>query len=147
MSDRREMTVREFVNVARDGRYPVLRLDADQWGEHGFFYDPLDRDFGVYDIDRKEQTHAVVKVDTPNELFPACADHHQPRLRGWLASFRVGTRVSADETLIWYPASQQLARYPLDPPPLLSDGTDAALAALDNPYAREWLQEQIRQPS
>jgi hypothetical protein len=79
---RRALTEQEFVNLR--AAYPTLTLDADQWGEHGFFYDPVERRFAVYAIDRKEQSDEVETFATPEDLLARCAEHHRPALEAWL---------------------------------------------------------------
>jgi hypothetical protein len=83
---KRALSEREFVNLG--SVYPTLTLDADQWGEHGFFYDPLDRHFAVYSIDRKDQSDEVETFDAPEDLFTHCAAEHRPALQGWLDRLR-----------------------------------------------------------
>lgn len=83
---KRELSEREFTNL--HGAYPTLTFDADQWGEHGFFYDPVDHQFGVYAIDRKEQTDEVETVGTAAELFARCSGDHRAELQTWLDSFQ-----------------------------------------------------------
>jgi hypothetical protein len=79
---KRELTEREFANLR--SVFPTLVLDADQWAEHGFFYDPVDRRFGVYAIDRKEQVDEVETFDAAEDLFVRCAAEHQAALKAWL---------------------------------------------------------------
>jgi hypothetical protein len=90
----RGLTEREFTSL--HGAYPTRALHADQWGERGFFYDPSDRRFGIYAIDRKEQTDEVETVDAAESLFERCSPEHHPELRSWLDSLR--PQRSADET-------------------------------------------------
>jgi hypothetical protein len=136
---KRGLTARELVNLR--GAYPTLVFDADQWGEHGFFYDPVDRQFASYAIDRKDQTDEVDKIDTADPLFERCASERRPELQAWLDSFRIGT--SGDETFLWYPATKQLARFRLVVPPEIAIGEQAALAAMPEDYSRAWLKQQL----
>ena len=141
---KRSLSVQEFVNVA-SGAYPTLRFDADQWGERGYFYDPCNRQFGSYSIDRKEQCDEVETVSGPDELLANhCSAERRTDVQAWLRSFRIGA--FANETLIWYPAYQQLARFPLVVSPLVVDGALPAVEALTDGYARQWLREQIDRP-
>ena len=138
---KRALTVHEFVNVLR-GAYPTLKFDVDQWGEYGYFYDPSNRQFGSYSIDRKNQCDDVETVATAEELLAQhCGAERRPAVQAWLDSFRIG--LFDHQTLIWYPERRQLACFPLVVSPLVVTGEQEALAALDDKYTRQWLDEQI----
>jgi hypothetical protein len=138
---KRALTVHEFFNIL-GGAYPTLKFDADQWGEYGYFYDPLDRQFGSYSIDRKNQCDDVDTVATAEELLAQhCSAERRPAVQAWLDSFRIG--LFADQTLIWYPERRQLASFLLVVSPLVVTGEQEALAALKDKYAIKWLDEQI----
>lgn len=135
----RELTAREFGNLG--SAYPTIRFDADQWGEHGFFYDPVDRQFGMYSIDRKNQIDDVAIVDGAEAVLACCSEARRADVQAWLDSFRI--RVSGDETLLWYPAREQLVRFRSVGDEVVVTGKRAALEALQDETARRWLKEQL----
>ena len=142
---RRPLTISEYFNVVNSS-YPTLKCDADQWGEYGYFYDPANRQFGFYSIDRKEQTDEGETVATAEELLQRfCSDDGRPAVQAWLDSFRIG--LFHDRTLIWYPARKQLASYPLIVSPNIAIGEQESLAMLNDSHAERWLKAQIGQPS
>jgi hypothetical protein len=135
------MTISEYFNVANSS-YPTLKYNCDQWGECGYFYDPSNRQFGYYAIDRKEQTDEVDPVATAEELLQQhCDSDGRAAVQAWLDSFRIGLFVN--ETLIWYPERKQLARFPLVVSPIVVTGDQEALAALDDIHSVKWLKKQI----
>ena len=74
-----------------NGSYPTLKYGADQWGESGYFYDPSNRQYGFYAIDRKEQCDEVETVATAEELLQRhCSEERRPALQAWLDSLRSG---------------------------------------------------------
>jgi hypothetical protein len=74
------LTNREFLGI-RDKTFPVLTLHADQWGEHGYFFDPVTRQYGFYEIDRKEQTDRVVRYPSADTMIAVSS--HPERITQW----------------------------------------------------------------
>jgi hypothetical protein len=138
---KRPLTLHEFFNLL-NGSYPTLKFDADQWGESGYFYDPANRQFGFYAMDRKEQYDEVETVATAEELLQQhCGAERRPAVQAWLDSFRIGR--FERQTLIWYPERKQLLCFPLVVSPIVVNGEQESLAALNDNYAVKWLKEQL----
>lgn len=79
------LSTEQFLAI-QDGRYPTLRLHADQWGEHGYFHDPIAERFFAYAIDRKEQTDdGTALADVAAVRAHAPADRRAD-VEAWLAT-------------------------------------------------------------
>ncbi len=78
-----ELSEREFCGI-RDNTFRVLRLAADQWGEHGYFFDPVAQRYGFYEIDRKDQCDRVVRYSSADALRAALPVAHRASVEAWL---------------------------------------------------------------
>jgi hypothetical protein len=85
MSESRALTELEFTKV-QGGQFPSLQLAADQWGERGYFYDPIRRHFAWYEIDRKDQVDAMAVIGGAAELLRSCFGEALARVTAWLAA-------------------------------------------------------------
>ncbi len=83
----RPLTPHEFTSIV-DNTFAVIRFDADQWGEVGFFYDAGNRQFGRYEMDRKEQSDLVYPLATTEEVLGWTTDAQRPAVEAWLASLK-----------------------------------------------------------
>lgn len=83
MAEARPLTEAEFLRV-QGGQYPALRLAADQWGEHGYFYDPVRRCFAWYEIDRKDQVDSTTAIGSAAELLRSCDGERLAAVTAWL---------------------------------------------------------------
>jgi hypothetical protein len=129
------LSVREFVAVTSQA-YPVLTIEADQWHEYGYFYDPIENVYAAYSIDRKDQVDDVERFATAAELLAARGGDE--RLASWLGSFQVWAPL--DERVIYFPESRTVRRIPVAAATTMT--VDQALERLDG-YALAWLREHL----
>src|SRR5262245_31727816 len=103
-----QLSVREFVAVALKA-YPCLTLDADQWHEAGYFFDPIENVYAYYSIDRKDQQDSVERFAGADAFL--AAHGADERVASWAASFRL--HVEFGERLVYYPESRTVLRFPV----------------------------------
>lgn len=83
MPEPRTLTAREYTQL-QSGLIPALRFSCDQWGEYGYFYDPIAGQFASYDIDRKCQTDGVWAVGDAAQLLATCEVARRDEVQAWL---------------------------------------------------------------
>jgi hypothetical protein len=130
-----QLSAREFVAVVSKA-YPLLTIEADQWHEFGYFFDPIENVYAYYSIDRKDQVDEVERFTSAEELLAARGADE--RISSWTDSFRFYPEFG--ERLVYYPASRQLRRFPVADSTTLT--AEEALARLDG-YSLAWLREQL----
>jgi hypothetical protein len=89
MSESRPLTEVEFTKL-QGRQFPSLQLAADQWGEHGYFYDPVRRHFAWYEIDRKDQVDATRVIGSAPELLRSCSGERLVHVTAWLDAMPTG---------------------------------------------------------
>ncbi|CAO5244329.1 hypothetical protein [Frankia sp. AgKG'84/4] len=134
MSDA-QLSVREFV-AATANVYPFLTVEADQWHEVGYFFDPVENVYAYYSIDRKDPREYVERFATAEELLAARGADEA--VASWVDSFELC--VEFDERYVYYPATRALHRFPV-----AARTTMTAEEALANLEGRPltWLREQL----
>ena len=99
-----------FCNLAR---YPVHRFRANQWGEAGWVYDPRDRLYYRYEIDRKDQHDRVDEIRTREQFEAIVMPRTSDAVRAWFRGFEC-LRADNAEYVFWR-ESGALKRYALGP--------------------------------
>ncbi|ONH30550.1 hypothetical protein [Pseudofrankia asymbiotica] len=130
-----QLSVREFVAVTSKA-YPLLTLEADQWHEFGYFFDPIENIYAYYSIDRKDQQDLVERFSSAEALLAARGTDE--RVASWVGSFRLWSEFG--ERIVYYPASRLLRRFPVVASTALT--AEEGLASLEG-HALSWLREQL----
>jgi hypothetical protein len=129
------LSVREFVAVT-SRTYPVLTVDADQWHEVGYFFDPIENVYGYYEIDRKDQQDSVERFSGA-EAFLAARGADEG-VASWVGSFRLCLEFG--ERFVYYPATRMVRRFPVAASTELT--AQEGLAELEG-RPLSWLREQL----
>ncbi|WP_035929678.1 hypothetical protein [Pseudofrankia saprophytica] len=130
-----QLSVREFVAVTSKA-YPVLTIEADQWHEFGYFFDPIENVYAYYSIDRKDPQETVERFSSAEALLAARGADE--RVASWVASFRLC--LEFDERLVYYPGSRMLRRFPVAASTAMT--AEEGLAKLDG-RPLSWLRDQL----
>ncbi|MEL6341828.1 MAG: hypothetical protein AAFV53_01760 [Myxococcota bacterium] len=129
-------------------RFPQHLFYADQWGEHGWVYDPRAARYCLYDIDRKDQYDQVHAMLSRDEFIAQRLPEASAALRDWFCSFHCFP--TPEEVFVVYPDSGAVRRYGLGEPSMDAAGrpevplmrTDIATTLRDpalQPALRAWL--------
>ena len=130
-----QLSVRELV-AATSKAYPCLTLEADQWHEVGYFFDPIEGIYACYAIDRKEQQDEVERFASAEELLAAYGADQE--VVSWVGSFRLC--VQFDERLVYYPSTRVLQRFPVAGSTRMT--VEEGLESLDG-RSLSWLRAQL----
>jgi len=92
-------------------RCPQHLFYEDQWGEHGWVYDPRRARYCCYDIDRKGQHDSVSAEETRASFTERVLPRAGAPLRAWFGSFQ--SFRTDDEELIAYTDRDEVHRFGL----------------------------------
>ncbi|MDT3441047.1 MULTISPECIES: hypothetical protein [unclassified Pseudofrankia] len=134
MSDA-QLSVREFV-AATSKAYPCLTVEADQWHEVGYFFDPIENVYAYYSIDRKDPQELVERFSSAEALLAARGADE--RVASWVGSFRLCAEFG--ERFVYYPASRMLQRFPVAASTAMT--AEEGLSKLEG-RPLSWLREQV----